>query len=668
MKSLRIKNSLSLISFLCVLPTMAYAEKVDSEYHHDNTETIVITGTRTPKLLSNSPVSVTVISQDEISLLTQGTLSQALNYIPGIVVTRNQKDGFNIQMQGFDGDNVLVLLNGQALVSPTGSAVDLDQINAQDIQQIEVIRGAASVMYGSSAMGGVINIITLQPDENQASISYELGSYLGNEIDGDELSHQVRVNTTFMTKDWANHFNLMFKSTPGFDYDSDESASPVGSLDKTFINMGTRGKIDDFNIELKYQFFNEEKDKNVGIIAGQSEYETYISEVDQHQLDLHIGKDIFDKSKHDIAKTSWQLNTRLMQHDETSGRSGSLRYAEIGLYELNGQYVWAPSNALEVVSGGVIHQDTLEQITLIDNNAEVPYTSKESIEVFSQANWSFKDSQLLIGMRSQNDSDFGNHTALRASGMLNISNSGPKIQWRYGIGQGYRVPTLKERFYEFDHSALGYKVYGNEDLEPEESLSLNSTFNYQQDFKAFELSAEINMHYTQADNLIELFSDSERSAEEGLDISVYGNVDEATISGVDLSTEVKFSSWFSQLNYSYLDAQDQDDNRLESRPYHQAKANIGYTYLDIDLDAVLYLVYQNNEAVPEDEYENGTTNNEWVTVDFKVTQQISDNFSWRAGVENIFDIHQDSNASSEFKFDARPTSSRYLYMGITYQL
>ncbi|MGJ8691349.1 MAG: TonB-dependent receptor plug domain-containing protein [Thalassotalea sp.] len=648
--------------------TTGYAEEVDNEYHQAKTEVIVITGTRTPKFLTDSPVSVTVISQDEIELLTQGTVAQTLNYIPGVVVTRNPKDGFNIQMQGFDGDNVLVLLNGQPLISPTGAAVDLDQINAQDIQQIEVIRGASSVMYGSSAMGGVINIISKQASKNQAKLSYETGSYVGNQIDGDEISHQALFNGTYITHGWANRLSMMLKSTPGFDYDADPSASPVGSLDKKFINIATTGQIQNLNVELKYQFFNEQKSKNVGIIAGQNGYETYQSDVDQYQIDLHLGKDVFDREEHEVAETSWYINTRLMNHDETSGRSGSLRNANIGLSEVNGQYVWAPSTSLEVVSGGVIHQDTLEQITLVDNKEEVPFVTKESVEAFTQANWSNDNYQILVGLRSQNDSDFGNHTAIRASGMVNLSKSNPLVQWRYGIGQGYRVPTLKERFYEFDHSALGYKVYGNENLKPEESVSLNSTINYQQSFADFDLSGEINLHYTAADNLIELFNDSKLSAAEELDISVYGNVAEAIISGADISAKINFSAWNGQISYSYLDAQDQAGNRLESRPYHQIKSNLGYSNEELALDAVLYVVYQNNEAVPIDQYDNGTRNNEWVTVDFKLSQKIFNNFTWRAGIENIFDAHKNSNSNQEQKFDARPTSSRYFYLGLTYQI
>ena len=292
-----------IIPLLFVLMSLSKvnAEEVDNSYKHTDTEVIVITGTRTPKLLSNSPIPVSVISQEEIELITQGTVAQALNYIPGVVVVRNQKDGYNIQMQGFDGDNVLVLLNGQPLVSPTGSAVDLDQINAQNIQQIEVIKGAASVMYGSSAMGGVINILTKQSEENQAQLSYEIGSYVGNAIDGDEIAHQTRINTTLITHGWSNQLNLMFKYTPGFDYDDDHNTTPAGSLDKTFVNFATRGKLFDLNTDVKYQYFNEDKNKNIGVIAGQATNQTYISAVDQQQLDIHIGKDIFDKSTHSVA-------------------------------------------------------------------------------------------------------------------------------------------------------------------------------------------------------------------------------------------------------------------------------------------------------------------------------------------------------------------------------
>ncbi|MBU2871683.1 TonB-dependent receptor [Colwellia sp. E2M01] len=633
-------------------------------------EVIVVTGTRTPKLLANSPVQVEVIEQEQINLLTQGTIAQALNFIPGVVVTRNQKDGYNVQMQGFDGDNVLILLDSQPLISPTGAAVDLDQISAQDIKQIEVIRGAASVMYGSSAMGGVINIITNQGKENQLNLSYEVGSYTQNSLEDDLYSHQARLGATLLTGDWRHQVNTLLKHTPGFDYDNDHSSTPAGSLDKIFINLASSGKIGSLDTAIKYQFFDEEKDKNTGRIAGQSNYQHYISEVQQQQFDFDISQKL--NRYHDKIQRQWQVNSRIMEHQETSGGTGSLRNANFGLYEVNGKYVWSTTE-LEIVSGGLIHKDTLEQTKVDDGSKEVPFVSKESIEAFSQVNWINKNSQYLLGLRVQDDSSFGFNSALRVSGMNNLLTGENKLKLRYGVGQGYRVPTLKERFYEFDHSSLGYKVYGNEDLNPETSITANTSLTFETSFEesllgSFDFTSDVNIFYTQAKDLIDSVTDPERSIEEALDISVYTNIDEAILKGFDWSVAANYSQWQSQLNYSYVSAKDNNHVRLEGRPKHQFKASIGYTPSKYNINSMLYLVYQKDEAVPTEGFENGTLNNSWFTIDFKLSHQFSKHFSWRLTLENILDEHQDTDAVREQLFDARPVSSRFVSLGITYKL
>ena len=81
----------------------------------DETEHMVVTGTRLPTLLSHSPVKVDVIDEEAITRLSKGTLRQVLEVMPGVVVRRSQKDGYNVQLHGFNGDHVLVLVNGQPL-------------------------------------------------------------------------------------------------------------------------------------------------------------------------------------------------------------------------------------------------------------------------------------------------------------------------------------------------------------------------------------------------------------------------------------------------------------------------------------------------------------------------------------------------------------------------
>lgn len=118
---------------LLVAATLPLAFSVLAE---GDLERVVITGTRTPKLLASSPVKVDVVDKEDIARLSKGTLRQVLEVMPGVVVRRSQKDGYNVQLNGFNGDHVLVLINGQPFISPTGSSVDLDQISVANIKQL----------------------------------------------------------------------------------------------------------------------------------------------------------------------------------------------------------------------------------------------------------------------------------------------------------------------------------------------------------------------------------------------------------------------------------------------------------------------------------------------------------------------------------------------------
>lgn len=672
--SLLTKCFISLYCCIFSLSSLAETPKKEADYHLEH---IVVSGTRTPKLLSNSPVSIQVIDQETIQTLTQGTLTNALNYIPGVVVTRNAKGGYNIQMQGFDGDHVLVLLNSQPIISPTGSAVDLDQINANEIARIELLRGAASVMYGSSAMGGVLNIITKDYDENQAKISLQVGQY-ADATDDQNLSHTTRLSGSIVDDSWAHKISLLHIDDSGFDYDPTTISQDANGMTKTFVNLSSKTDAlsvfsdDKINTEIKYQYFTEDKSRPTSVVPGQSSIITYVSKVDQNEFDLSLSTDVFNENSHENQKYSWQLNSRYINHQETSGQSNSIRDSNIDLVEINGQFVASRKN-LEVVTGAVAHFDNLDQVKPATASVEIDNESRQNIDAFIQGNWIEKNYQILAGIRSQYDSDFGFHSAARLSSMNKFGNDQHKFQWRNGFGQGYRVPSLKERFYVFDHSNLGYMVLGSADLKPEESNSFNSTLSY--NTKVFtetallnqaKLSTEINLHYSKTKNFIETVRDADLSAATALDISVYQNVSRATIQGVDVSIDLSFDQWSGQINYSYLDARDEDKQRLANRPYHQVKTNIAYHNYEHALDVLFYLVYQANEAYERSTYEQ-ELNNSWLTANISANQHLTDSFSWNFAINNILNEHEDANADSLNAFDARPISSRYITLGINYQ-
>ena len=660
------KSSLS-SAILLSLSTTALAEAPSDK----EMETIVVSGTKTPKLLSNSPVAVDVIEGETIKLLTKGSLEDALDFIPGVLVERSPKSGYNIQMQGFDSKHVLVLLNSKPVITPTGSAVDLAQISAHNIVQIEVIKGASSVMYGSNAMGGVINIITAQ-DEDALNVTYEVGSYLDNANEYDDsrkLSHLVKVDGATTIGDWTHRFNLQLIREAGFDLEPKTINQDEGEVDRSFVNLGTATNFSDVNFDIEYQYLKEEKEEITGLIPGLNLPTYYTSDVDQHKLDALF---------HNIAD-NWKLSGRYSNHNEISG-SATKREADIELAEIEGMKVFEFGNSTpktnsesgaELVIGGVANYESMEQVNLVSGTQEIePGSDRQNFSFFSQYNWIEKDYQVLAGVRAQDDSDFGFESAFRLSGLLNLNVGSDLIQIRMGAGQGYRVPDLKERFYFFDHSALGYIIIGNQDLSQETSESVSLSLDYTTslfDNRAnFSFSAA--SHFSDIDNLITTVINPEITEYNGLTLTSgafeYVNVANAKIRGFDLSSELTFSQWQVQMNYAYVDTEDQDGDRLTGKPRHQLKLNLGYDFNEYDINTLLYLVYQAGEAVP-DGY-TGDISNEYATVNFKLNQSISNNLSWYMSLNNIFDEHQSPNANSQGLFDPRPALSRELRIGATY--
>ena len=625
---------------------------------------IVVTGTRTAKLLNNSPVLVEVIDGQVMAKIAQGTLAQGLNYIPGVVVKRSVKDGYNVQMQGFDGDHVLVLVDGQPIVSPTGSSADLDQIPTNNIVQIEVIRGAASVMYGSSAMGGVINIITDKSSDSQFSIAYDIGAYAGNTIESGDVNHTTKLAAQQQVADWLARANVIVIDDQGFDYDSATVSQDAASVEKQFVTLSALNESgslqnESLQTQIKYQFLGEKKLRDTARVPGQSELITYQTDVTQHQIDI-------DFSGAAQSQTQWQVNARYIDHQQLSGQSNSLRDTSIIMAQLSGQQVYQ-FEGVELVVGGDFHTDKLDQFKPQDQTIEIDNQKRESAEVFVQGNWIADDHQVLAGIRSQYDSDFSWHHAGRLSGMRNFTLANGKLQWRAGIGQSYRVPNLKERFYVFDHSALGYMVLGNDQLSPETANSAQSSLTYNTTLAAGKVDwrSDVNFHYAKTADMIDSIIDVDLSAQNGIAIYRYQNISEAKLQGFDISQEFSLDTWRFQFNYSYLDSQDQQGVRLLSRPRHQVKVNFSYEFSAYDLELIAYGVYQADEAI--DSTYVDVINNEFATFSVVLNQQLSSQFSWRVSANNLFNEHQDSQAQRLQLFDARPVSSLELSAGVSYQ-
>ena len=139
-------------------PAAAQLAETDTTFHLNE---VVVTGTRTPKLLGDAPIQTRVITSRDIERTDATDVQELLQQeLPGVEFSYAMNQQKHMNLSGFGGQGVLILVDGERLAGETMDDVDFTRLNLANVQRIEIVRGAASALYGSNAGGGVVNIIT----------------------------------------------------------------------------------------------------------------------------------------------------------------------------------------------------------------------------------------------------------------------------------------------------------------------------------------------------------------------------------------------------------------------------------------------------------------------------------------------------------------------------
>ena len=140
---------------------MPKEEFKDSVFSISKVGEVVVTATRTPKLLKNTPVQTRVISRRDIERSDATNIQDLLTQtMPGAEFTYAMNQQTHLNFSGFGGQGLLFLVDGERMAGETMDDVDFSRITLENVERIEIVRGAASALYGSNAVGGVVNVIT----------------------------------------------------------------------------------------------------------------------------------------------------------------------------------------------------------------------------------------------------------------------------------------------------------------------------------------------------------------------------------------------------------------------------------------------------------------------------------------------------------------------------
>lgn len=220
--------------------------KIQLEEGNINFDEIVVTGTRTAKRRTDSPVIVNLINSKELDHVVAINLSEGLKYQPGLrVETDCQTCNYTqLRMNGLQGGYSQILVNSRPIFSPLTGLYGLEQIPVNMIERIEVVRGGVSALYGSSAIGGTVNVITKIPSENTYNVTNTLQSIRGSVMD-----NILSANATVLNE----------KETAGATFFA--SNRTRGAYDANGDNYSELPELKDnsFGTNLFYQFTNEQQ-------------------------------------------------------------------------------------------------------------------------------------------------------------------------------------------------------------------------------------------------------------------------------------------------------------------------------------------------------------------------------------------------------------------------
>ncbi|MCP4970648.1 MAG: TonB-dependent receptor, partial [Arcobacter sp.] len=236
---------------------------------------VIITATRTLRQLSSLPLPAQLVSKQELKTVNSIRLNNILNEQTGLITVSEFTGGEGIQMQGLESEYTLILIDGVPIVGRSAGALDISRVSVGNIKQIEIVKGASSSLYGSEALGGVINIITDNPKKigfkgdldykfstfntHDASLTlnykkekFSISSFINrNSSDGYDLANAVDVNTV---DPYVN-----YTSKTKFNYNLSDKTKLFASLryykeDQDYIPTDTEAgevKVNEWNTHLK---------------------------------------------------------------------------------------------------------------------------------------------------------------------------------------------------------------------------------------------------------------------------------------------------------------------------------------------------------------------------------------------------------------------------------
>lgn len=516
-----------------------------------NLDEVVVSSSRTETTRRQSPGIVNVLTPLQFEQRAVVSLAEAMQCQPGLRVEWDCQNCGNSQlkMNGLGGAYTQILMDSRPVFSSLASVYGLEQIPPGMIERIEVVRGGGSALFGSNAIGGVVNIITKEPTRNSGTIS---NTTAFNEKGGYDAS--TLLNASLVSKDFRSGIYVfgMLRNRSAYDRDGDGFSDipeiRSGSLGfKTYYKTGQQSKI-----TAEYHHISDYR--RGGDSLERQPHETRITEMTRHEIDGGGLKfDWFSKnlrhrfnvygSAQNIGRNSYYGT----QHDPNAyGRTHDVTVIAGGQYVYSFKKLWFMPAEL---SGGLEYQfNRLSDV--IEGYGRNLYQETQTVGIYAQNEWKSEKAGIVVGVRMDKHSMIQN---LIASPRANFRYEPARwISLRLGYSSGYRAPQAYDE--DLHVAAVGGEVSlisVDPDLKPEYSHSLTASaeFNRKLGSKT-QASLLIEGFYTDLNNFFALMENGRD--EQGNLLLLRTNTKGAYVGGLNL--ELRLATQFGlgvQAAYTY---------------------------------------------------------------------------------------------------------------------
>ncbi len=523
----------------------------------------VVSATRSERESASVPIPVTVITKEQIARQGAMRLSEVLEEQTGLAIMHNH--GTGVQMQGFDPAYTLILIDGEPVVGRTAGTLELTRFTVANIERVEIIKGPSSALYGSEALGGVVNIITKQAEEPfRAKFNTRFGTFNTLDLNAFAETKQDNLSVSLaLNRNSSSGYNL----TPN----SETLTAP------SFQNYTLNPKLaysfsDQTTLSVAARWLTESQ-------AGVSQSATGQRLIDSRQnlLDWNVSTNLLHKFSA-TAKSQVRLYGSRYKNDFTN------TYRDDGAVFFSGDFdqsmlkaetqtdLVLPAQHLLAFGGGFIREGVAADRIAGGSR------SMNTIYVFAQDEWlPFETLNLTASFRFDRNSDFGSQLSPRLAALFKPVVG---LAIRASIGSGFKAPTFQQLYLDFTNAAAGYSVFGSTNLR--ESFSalersgqiravlLNPSdlsqiraessiaFNIGAEFAATNaLTLKLNVFRNNVRDLIDTQPIAVKS--NGGNIFTYFNLNRVFTQGIEAEVALKpLSGLTISAGYQYLEVKDQD--------------------------------------------------------------------------------------------------------------